>query len=567
MIELVKPAQKTRAFLARLIATGCDAMLFDMAPDIVGDEAFDTKRPLNKDIAFRIGKPRTQVAQIGKALIRSTNGWDAANHGLITGSGAHIKKQAAGEVGKGNEQDVRDIHGLVDLIQRQRQAVLTLHGAVVARAQMGDHEGMTHATAVRRGRPFFGWYVVGGAFATFFLTFGFMYSFSVIAKPIAEAIHYDVEGVSTLFSLSFTVYLLAGVPAGMLVDRIGARAVVAAGGFLMGIGLIAASVSTTNLQISAAFGLAVGLGLACLYVPATDVVQAWFVRGRGYATGITVLGFSIGNLVIGPALAEATLRYGVRATLAGFGVLVMIVVPALSLLMIARPEDRGLYPDGDAEPPPDLAELEGGMSLRQACRTRPFWHLYAAIFIASFAIYLPFVHLGVSALRSGATALIASYIVAVLGLGGIVGRLAFGRASDKIKPRHALVFAFLGMAASMIIWYRSHNPWALAVFALVYGFFYTWSSSIEPAVMVDYFGEKHGGSIMGLLFTSAAAGSLFGPTLGGELVDRTGNYDLALISGAVLFVLAAVSMLSAPDPPDSPPPIPFQPLRLPVPRR
>jgi len=400
-----------------------------------------------------------------------------------------------------------------------------------------------------RHQPFFGWYVVGAAFVVFFLGFGFIYSFSVFAKPIADSIHYDVEGVTALFSLCYTVYLITGVLAGFLADRVGARAVVALGGILMGLGLLAASQSTTNLQISAAFGLGIGPGLGCFYVPASNVVEAWFIRRRGYATGITVLGFSTGNLVVGPVLAEAILRFGVRAALGGFGVIVLVAVPALALLMISRPEDRGLYPDGDVQPPPTLAEEEGGLTLRQAIRTRAFWHLYMAIFLASFAIYLPFAHLGTFAVKYGASPVLASMVVGLLGLGGIIGRLALGGYTDRVKPIVSLFIAFVGLALAMAIWYRSLNIWGLAVFAVVFGIFYTTSSAVEPAAIVNYFGERHGGAIMGMMFTSAAAGSLLGPTITAEVVDRTGSYGLAIVAGAALFVLAAASLPALPKPP------------------
>jgi MFS family permease len=412
----------------------------------------------------------------------------------------------------------------------------------------GDRERMTQATAVRRGRLFFGWLVVGAAFIIFFLTFGFMYSFSVIAKPLADVIHYDVEGVSALFSLSFTVYLLAGIPIGILADRIGARIVVLVGGVLMGLGLILAGVSTNNIQLSLAFGLAIGLALGCFYVPATNVVQAWFVRERGYATGITVLGFAIGNFIIGPILAAAIVHLGVRATLELFGLLVLIAVPAAALLFVGKPDDMGLYPDGNTTDSGVLAKQESGMSLKAAMRTRPFWHLFAAIFAASFAIYLPFVHLATSAQRAGATPFIGALVVACIGLGGVIGRLLFGHASDWINPRDGLAIAFVGLAISMAIWYRSQNPFGLAIFAFIFGFFYTWSSAIEPATMIDYFGELNGAAIMGVLFASAAAGSLFGPTISGELVDRTGSYHPAIIICAVCFVLATIAVLSVPEP-------------------
>jgi MFS family permease len=414
--------------------------------------------------------------------------------------------------------------------------------------EAGDDYRMAQVTAVRRGRLFFGWFVVGAAFAIFFLSFGFIYSFSVISAPLAREAHYDVEAVSALFSICFAVYLLAGIPICMLADRIGARIVVIAGGASMGIGLIIASKSTSNLQFSIAFGLAIGLALACFYVPATNVVQAWFVRERGYATGITVLGFAIGNFIIGPVLAGLILRLGVRTTLDWYGVLILVAVPVAAFFLVGKPEDKGLYPDGDTTDASVLAHQEGGVTLRAAVRTRYFWHFFAAIFFASFAIYLPFVHLGRSALKEGASPLTAAAVVAMIGLGGVVGRLLFGRISDRINPRDALLFAFIGLALSMFIWYRSLNPLGLGVFAVIFGFFYTWSAAIEPATMVDYFGELHGATIMGVLFASAVAGSVFGPTISGEIVDRTGSINPAVIMCAVFFALAAFCVLSVPEP-------------------
>ena len=242
-------------------------------------------------------------------------------------------------------------------------------------------------------RIFYGWYVVGAAFLSFFLAFGFIYSFGIFAQPIANVIHYDVEGVTALFSISYFVFLMAGCVTGFISDRVGGHWVVAAGGILIGIGLFAAGRATTNLEISAAFALGVGLGMACIYVPATDVVETWFVRKRGYATGLTVGGWEAGNLVIPAVATLAILRLGVRPALVGFGLAMLVLIPIAALIMSRRPEDMGLYPDGSPDPPPVSEDDAAGSTLLQAIRTRPFWQIYLAIFFASFGIFLPFTHL------------------------------------------------------------------------------------------------------------------------------------------------------------------------------
>jgi MFS transporter, OFA family, oxalate/formate antiporter len=399
----------------------------------------------------------------------------------------------------------------------------------------------------RRG-IFFGWYIVSAAFISFFLAFGFIYSFGIFALPIADVIHYDVEAVSSLFSFSYCVFLITGLGAGLLADRIGGHWLVAAGGILFGFGLIGAGRATTNLQISAAFAFGVGLGMACIYVPATGVVEAWFVRERGYATGITVGGFEAGNLVIPIVATVAILQWGVRATLTGFGAIMLVVIPALAFVMASRPEDRGLYPDGAAEPPTEANADKAGKTLGEAVRLRTFWQMYLAVFFASFAIFLPFAHLNFSAVERGVPAPIAAGLVALIGLGGLAGRFGLGRYTDRVSPKRLLALTFGVLALSMLVWGNSTRVLGFSVFAALFGLAYATSSALEPALAIDYFGTKHGGAILGLLFTAGAPGSLLGPTLTGELYDRTGSYHYSILIGMIVFVIATVLVVLLPDP-------------------
>jgi len=59
-----------------------------------------------------------------------------------------------------------------------------------------------------------------------------------------------------------------------------------------------------------------------------------------------------------------------------------------------------------------------------------------------------------------------------------------------------------------------------------------------------YFGLKHYGSISGAIFSIFNLGAIISPAAVGYIWDTTGNYDLALIIGAVLVLLGAgVSLL------------------------
>ena len=64
----------------------------------------------------------------------------------------------------------------------------------------------------------------------------------------------------------------------------------------------------------------------------------------------------------------------------------------------------------------------------------------------------------------------------------------------------------------------------------------------------DYFGVRHVSSIIGLLYTSVAFGTLFGPTVAGYAFDLTGSYYFAILAAAAMMFVAVVFMLFAPPP-------------------
>jgi len=62
------------------------------------------------------------------------------------------------------------------------------------------------------------------------------------------------------------------------------------------------------------------------------------------------------------------------------------------------------------------------------------------------------------------------------------------------------------------------------------------------ALIVDSFGTRNIGLIMGTLDVAFAAGSALGPWLGGIIFDYSGSYSVAFIMAALAGVLEAVLM-------------------------
>jgi MFS family permease len=213
------------------------------------------------------------------------------------------------------------------------------------------------------------------------------------------------------------------------------------------------------------------------------------------------------------------------------------------LLIENDPRDRGLAPDGEALDSDGAKGPPPGFSVREAMRTRRFVGLYAACLICSFGIFVPFVHLIPYALDHGIARASAVLLLGGVGVGSTAGRFFLGGLADKWGRERALMVMFVGMALTLLIWACSTGFWGLAVFALTYGVFYGGFVAILPALTMDYFGGRHVGGIIGVLYTSIAFGTLIGPSAAGFAFDLSHSYTLPILIGVCGNVVAGLIML------------------------
>ena len=387
-------------------------------------------------------------------------------------------------------------------------------------------------------RVFYGWWVVAAAFAIMFLGFGSAYTFSAFLDQLQRDFGASRGSVSLVFSLAGFLYLGLGVISGPLADRFGSRPFAVIGMVLLGVGLALASVAQNLIEVYAAYSLGVGLGLGCAYVPVIGAVQRWFVRRRGFASGLAVAGIGLGTLVMPPLASLLIGALGWRGAYLVLGAVALLLGGGMALLIENDPRGRGLNPDGDEQARQTVQA--GGASVRDAIRSGRFISLYAACLICSFGVFVPFVHLVPFARDHGIAASMAALLLGMIGIGSTAGRFFLGTIADRMGRERSLLMMFVGMAASFSIWALSANVWSLAVFAFVYGAFYGGWVAVLPAVVMDYFGGRNVSGIIGVLYTSAAVGTLIGPSAAGFAFDLSHSYELPIIASAAANVLAAV---------------------------
>jgi predicted MFS family arabinose efflux permease len=378
-------------------------------------------------------------------------------------------------------------------------------------------------------RIFYGWIVVAAAFAVCFVGFGCAYTFSAFVPALQRDFEASRGSVALVFSLAGFLYFALGIVSGPLADRWGARRLAMLGMLLVGGGLALAGVARSLHTVYAAYGLGVGLGIGCAYVPALGAVQRWFVTRRGVASGLAVSGIGVGTLVMPPLATALIDAVGWRNAYVALGCGAAVVGIGMAALIVDDPADKGTEPDG----------VRSGMLLREAVRTKQFALLYAACLICSFGVFVPFVHLVPYALDHGIGQKDAAYLLGTIGIGSTVGRFFLGGLADKVGRLAFLLAMFAGMAAALAVWAASTGFLALAGFALLFGLFYGGWVAVMPPVVTDLFGSRQVGSIIGVLYTSVAVGTLLGPTAAGYMFDASHSYTLPILASAAVNVAAA----------------------------
>lgn len=407
---------------------------------------------------------------------------------------------------------------------------------------------MARSVTQQRGGVFYGWVVVGGAFLALLLSFGALYAFGSFFTPLERAFDANRALVASLFGITLGLGNSLGFATGAAADRTGPRPLILIGGLCVAVGLIFAGRATSFWHLYVTYALGVGLGIAFILVPATETVQRWFVRRRGFASGLAVAGIGAGNLAA-PPLAAALLRVWSWGTVfAILGVIALVGIVVAALLLVPSPDKRGLRPDGD---PPDAAAPPAaptGLSLAEAARARTFWLLYAALLIGALGAFVPFVHLVPDAEAHGIQPVTASLLLGLVGAGSIAGRFTVGGWADRIGRRWGFAASFGGMGLFLAWWLVADQVWSLALFAFGFGVWYGSFAALAPALGADYFGPRHLGLILGVLYTSLAPGAFFGPTLAGWAYDLDQRYTVPIAASVVVMALALVCTLLLPDP-------------------
>ena len=400
-----------------------------------------------------------------------------------------------------------------------------------------------------RRRVYYGWFVAGAAAATEFANAASAISIlTIFVIPMTEEFGWSRTEISGATSLGAILGAALAPLAGMLVDRLGSRVLLAIGALVVAGACFYLAATQTLIGFYIAFTFARTADQGLIKIGASPAMAKWFLRYRGRAIAVVFFGGALGIIILAPIVQVIISAWGWRAAWVMLGGLMFMLGVLPSALVIRRqPEDLGLLVDGarleqssiDHTPTiinQDLPQRDGEARwpLRSVLRTPTFWLLLCSLFGVSTASSGVSLHLvpyltDEQGLSSGS----AVTIISILSASGAASTLVIGFLSERMSPRLMIFLGYLLATTAMGVLIMTDSLAQAYLFAVLQGVASSGINILAPILLASYYGSGSMGSTFGITRAAQVMGFAVGALISGAIYDSSGSYQNAFI----LFVL------------------------------
>ncbi len=384
--------------------------------------------------------------------------------------------------------------------------------------------------------------LIASCFVT--LCVGSLYAWSVFASPMAsylsEISGKEIASLAIVFTVANAVGPVTMISGGFINDRIGPKWVLVVAGILFGAGMIGSGFARSLPMLMVTYGLGVGLGCGMAYGTIVSNAVKFFPDKSGFAGGLTTACYG-GSSIIIPIIANAMLRT-MHVTMAFriLGAVMMAIIIGSAFVIEAAPAGftAGQKVSGTAS-----TAGAKDMNWREMLRQRSFYLMLLTLTCGAFAGMMIISQASPIAQKMmGFTPSKAAFVVSLLALFNMLGRLASGTLSDRLGALGTMTLTFaVSVAAGLMLFFcRESTPALFYAGLALAGFGFGSIMGIYPGFTANTFGRKYNSVNYGIMFIGFALAGVLGPMIMNVLYGATGRYQGAFLVAACLSVLGEV---------------------------
>ncbi|SRR5579884_34428 len=392
------------------------------------------------------------------------------------------------------------------------------------------------------------WWQFAAAFVTMMAIANLQYAWTLFTGPLTRGLHATLAAVQVAFA-AFVLTETWLVPfEGWLVDTLGPRVVIMAGGVLVGLGWIGAGLSHSVGQLVFWYALG-GVGAGAVYGACIGHALKWFPDHRGLVAGAVAGGYGIGTALTVAPIAAMIKTSGWAHTFVVWGFIQGIIVIILGSFIVRPP--KAWLPPGwtpqEAAARTRVRQSSRDLRPHEVVRQGSFWGLYfimtlmgftGLVVTAQISPIARFYHVDKTIVAFGLTAIVLAIQLDRV-LNGLT-RPFWGWVSDHIGRENTMFIAFGIQCLTIVVWIHTiAHPVAFVVLSGLA--FFSWGEifSLFPATVGDLYGRAYATTNYGILYTSKGVASIFAGPVAAAAKQSSGNW------GPVLWTMAGASALAA----------------------
>jgi MFS family permease len=360
-------------------------------------------------------------------------------------------------------------------------------------------------------------FLLGSLF--YFYEYALQISPSIMTHELMRDLHIDASTLGTVSAFYYYTYTLFQVPAGLLYDRFGARAILTTTVLICALGAVCFGATNSIILISLG-RLLMGAGSAFAFVGTLYLILRWFPPHYfPILAGFTQMMGSMGAIFGAAPLAALNHKLGWHTSILSIAAAGFILALLMFVFVRNQPGmERALKTKNKVSMRKNLLTVISNKSTWPLA----FYSCFVWAPIAAFAGLwgVPFL-----AAKFQLTTVGAAQMIAAIWIGVSIGAPSIGFISEKLKMRRPLLIlmSLIGVICTSTIIYLPHEP-SFAACLLLFGLGVAASGqSLVFAVITDINSIETTSAAIGFNNMCIVCGAIFFQPFIGRLLDLNWN--------------------------------------------
>ncbi len=369
------------------------------------------------------------------------------------------------------------------------------------------------------------------------LFLGLIYAWSIFKIALMDLFpQWTVSQVSFTFSISMAFFCLGGLLSGKLLERVPSKGVILLAAFLVLVGFFGASFlylggGAYALPLLYVFyGVFCGTGVGIGYNSIITTVNKWYADRLGLSSGILMMGFGLGGILLGSIISFLLSQLGFYITFRILGLVISLVL-GLGAFLLKIPQISKQ----------EIREENQDYSLKQMMGTGAFWLFFVWTIVIDSG--------GLVILNSAASITLAFGAPATLGLiisifNGL-GRVLVGGFYDRFDRKKTMLLnmGFLALGGGLLLQGAFSREVFFIVGGIVFiGLSYGGSPTISSAFVYRTFGKTHYPVNFSAVNFALIPAAIIGPMASSHFIEQSGGAYHTTFAFVLLLAVFSLAM-------------------------